>query len=285
MNLSKDHPESQSYTMSTPNKTLIFKQVPNGMPVAGQDLVVENRPISLDTAPKDGILIAILRSSYDPYLRGRMRAQTTQSYTGAFDIDSPVVNYGIGKVLKTNNPDFVEGDLVKGIFPIAQYAQVPNVAAQTVTKIHNPLNLDEGIFLGPLGMPGLSAWSSLYKIGQPKKGETIFISSAAGAVGQVVAQIAKHEGLIVIGSVGSQEKLDFILNDIGFDGGFNYKEETAEDALKRLAPEGIDIYYDNVGGEQLDAALNALKVKGRIVGCGMVSFKINTYNVFDLIVY
>ncbi|ERF75358.1 hypothetical protein EPUS_00151 [Endocarpon pusillum Z07020] len=120
-------------------------------------------------------------------------------------------------------------------------------------------------------MPGLTAYSSLYEIGKPKEGEVIFISSAAGAVGQIVGQLSKHEGLTVIGSVGSDEKLNFITTDLGFDSGFNYKKEKPLDALKRLAPDGIDIYYDNVGAEHLEAALEMLRNNGRIVGCGMVS--------------
>lgn len=120
-------------------------------------------------------------------------------------------------------------------------------------------------------MPGLTAYSSFYEIGKPVKGETIFISSASGAVGQLVGQLAKHEGLKVIGSVGSDDKLDYIIKDLKFDGGFNYKTEKAADALKRLAPDGIDIYYENVGGEQLEAAISAMKDFGRIVACGMIS--------------
>lgn len=113
-------------------------------------------------------------------------------------------------------------------------------------------------------MPGLTAYSSLYEIGQPKKGETIFISAASGAVGQIVGQLAKHEGLTVIGSVGSDAKLEFIMKDLNFDEGFNYKKEEPAEALKRLAPKGIDIYFENVGGNHLDAALGALNNYGRI---------------------
>jgi NADPH-dependent curcumin reductase CurA len=120
-------------------------------------------------------------------------------------------------------------------------------------------------------MPGLTAYASLYEIGKPKKGETIFISSAAGAVGQIVGQIAKHEGLKVIGSVGSDDKLNLILNELSFDGGFNYKKEKPSEALKRLALDGIDIYYENVGGEQLEAALANMNNFGRIVVSGMIS--------------
>ena len=116
-------------------------------------------------------------------------------------------------------------------------------------------------------MPGLTAWSSFYEIGEPKKGETIFISAASGAVGQLVGQLAKHEGLKVIGSVGSDDKLKFIIDDLGFDGGFNYKKEKVTEALPRLCPDGIDIYYENVGGEQLEAAIANMNNFGRIGTC------------------
>lgn len=140
-----------------------------------------------------------------------------------------------------------------------------------VQKLKNPYNLDPIEFIGALGMPGLTAYSSLYDIGKPVKGETIFISAASGAVGQLVGQLAKHEGLTVIGSVGSDEKLDYIIKDLKFDSGFNYKKENPHDALKRLAPNGIDIYYENVGGVQLEAAIDSLNDFGRIVACGMIS--------------
>ena len=120
-------------------------------------------------------------------------------------------------------------------------------------------------------MPGLTAWSSFYEIGKPKKGETIFISAASGAVGQIVGQLAKHEGLTVIGSVGDDKKLSFIQSELGFDAGFNYKKEKPADALARLAPNGIDIYYENVGGEQLEAAISSLNMFGRVIACGMIS--------------
>ena len=117
----------------------------------------------------------------------------------------------------------------------------------------------------------MTAYSSFYEIGQPKKGDIIFISAASGAVGQLVGQLAKREGLTVIGSVGDDKKLDFLMKDLGFHEGFNYKKEKPAEALKRLAPDGITIYYENVGGEHLEAAINALQDHGRIVACGMVS--------------
>ncbi|KAK2039600.1 zinc-binding dehydrogenase [Colletotrichum somersetense] len=255
----------------TQNKTLIFKKIPTGLPVVGEHLVIEDRPIDLGDAPENGVVVEILYASFDPYLRGRMVDATKRSYFPALELDDPVTNSTICKVLKSNASNFAEGDLVCTYTPIAEYAYVPSSFLELSHKIQNPHNLDLGLFLGPLGMPGLTAWSGLYKIGQPKKGETIFVSSAAGAVGQLVGQIAKREGLTVIGSVGSDEKLDFITKDLGFDAGFNYKNERPKDALPRLAPNGIDIYFENVGGDHLEAALASMNTDGRIAVCGMIS--------------
>lgn len=259
--------------MPTPNKSFIFKQPPQGFPVPGKDILTEDRPIDLDAVPEGGLIVKGLVASYDPYLRGRMRDNKIASYSAAFDPDTPVVNDVVAKVVKSDTPAFQEGDLVVAFTAIAEYAYVPKeiIKAGRVNKIHNPYHLEPGLFVGQLGMPGLTAWSSLYRIGKPKKGETIFVSSAAGAVGQIVGQIAKHEGLRVIGSVGSDEKAEFIVKELGFDAATNYKKESPADALKRLAPEGIDIYYENVGGETLQAAIGAMKTHGRIVACGMVS--------------
>ncbi|KAK1830950.1 hypothetical protein QBC39DRAFT_284059 [Podospora conica] len=265
--------------MPATNKTLIFKEVPTGLPVAGQHLAVEDRaPANFDPTtaapPNGGLVLELLYASYDPYLRGKMRPAGTKSYSPAFDIDGPVTNACVGRVVSASDgAAYAVGDLVLAYVPIAEYAVLTKeqAAGAVQRKIDNPHGLDLAVFLGPLGMPGLTAWSSLYEIGQPKKGETIFISSAAGAVGQVVGQVAKREGLRVIGSVGSDDKLEFIVKELGFDGGWNYKKEKTADALERLAPEGVDIYFDNVGGEQLQAALEKMNQHGRLIECGMIS--------------
>lgn len=152
-----------------------------------------------------------------------------------------------------------------GTLPTEEYSSISGeVANNLVRKLDNPYKLDPKLFVGALGMPGLTAYSSFYAIGEPKRGETIFISAASGAVGQLVGQLAKHEGLKVVGSVGNDEKLSFIKKELNFDEGFNYKKEKPSDALKRLAPKGIDIYFENVGGEHLDAAIAAMNNYGRI---------------------
>ncbi|KAL2151664.1 hypothetical protein VTH82DRAFT_6762 [Thermothelomyces myriococcoides] len=259
------------------NKTLIFKKVPTALPVPGEHLVIEDRGFDSEAPPpKGGVTLEILYSSFDPYQRGRMRDPSIKSYSPPYELGGPITNAAVARVLKSDTDAYQPGDLVVAHVPTAEYAVVDQAGIKAIQrKVHNPHGLPLGLFVGALGMPGLTAWSSLYEIGQPKKGETILVSSAAGAVGQIVGQIAKREGLKVIGSVGSDDKLDFIINELGFDGGFNYKKERTRDALKRLAPEGLDIYYENVGGEQLDDAIDAMKDFGRIVACGMIS----QYNV------
>ena len=248
------------------NKGLIFKSVPRDWPVEGKDLTIEDREFDLDAEPpKDGITTQNYYVSFDPYQRGRMRAPEISSYSPPFDLGKPITNSAVSKVLKSSNSKFKEGDIVTGTLPTEEYSSIPGeIANKVVRKLENRYDLDYKLFVGALGMPGLTAYSSFYEIGEPKKGETIFISAASGAVGQIVGQLAKHEGLKVIGSVGSDEKLDFIRNQLNFDEGFNYKKEKPSNALKRLAPMGIDIYFENVGGEQLDAAIAAMNNYGRI---------------------
>lgn len=202
-----------------------------------------------------------------------MRRPEIKSYSQPFTLGKPITNRGISKVIKSDTPNFKTGDIVVSAQDTGfeEYTVVTDEGIEKLRKLENPYNLDIKIFIGALGMPGLTAWSSFYAIGEPKKGETIFISAASGAVGQLVGQLAKHEGLKVFGSVGDDKKLDFIINELKFDGGFNYKKEKPSEALSRLVPEGIDIYYENVGGEQLEASINAMKQFGRIIACGMIS--------------
>ncbi|KAF1988480.1 NAD(P)-binding protein [Aulographum hederae CBS 113979] len=260
------------------NKGLIFKKVPHGWPKPGEDLVVEARDFDIDQSPPSGgLTVKNYYLSYDPYQRGRMRAPEAKSYSAPFTLGEPINNRGISKVMKSGTDKFKEGDVIVSMMGTSfeEYSVFAPEMTKTCFKLDNPYNLDPKTFIGALGMPGLTAWSSFYDIGEPKKGETIFISAASGAVGQLVGQLAKHEGLKVFGSVGDDKKLDFILNELGFDGGFNYKKEKPADALKRLVPNGLDIYYENVGGEQLEAAINVMNPFGRIIACGMIS----QYNV------
>jgi NADPH-dependent curcumin reductase CurA len=250
-----------------PNKGVIFKKVPSGWPVAGQDLTIEDRPFDLEQSPPEGgVTVRNYYASFDPYQRGRMRPAESKSYSPPFELNKPITNRSIMKVIRSDTAKFSPDDILisGGVSPIEEYSALGKEFVEQARKLENPHNIDIKHFLGALGMPGLTAWSSFYEIGQPKKGETILISAASGAVGQLVGQLAKHEGLTVIGSVGDDKKLDYITKELKFDAGFNYKNEKPADALARLAPDGIDIYFENVGGEQLEAAINAMKPFGRI---------------------
>lgn len=258
------------------SKSLILARNPVAFPIPGEDLVITSSEVDIDTAPPAGaVIIKVNYISFDPYQRGRMRA-TGQTYVSGYPLGQPIDNNAISTIVASSNPRFKPGDIVIGFAKFSEYQLVDKSRAdkeewehaQGLSILKNPLGLDPKLFLGSLGMPGLTAYSSFYEIGQPKKGEVIFISAASGAVGQIVGQLAKREGLKVIGSVGSEEKLEFIKKELGFDGGFNYKTENPVDALKRLLGElgaqGINIYYDNVGGEQLDAAIGASSNFARI---------------------
>ncbi|EJT82272.1 hypothetical protein GGTG_02246 [Gaeumannomyces tritici R3-111a-1] len=255
----------------TSNKTLIFKKVPDGFPKPG-DIVVEDRPIDLSDCPDGGVVAQVLSVSLDPYLRGRMRAPEAKSYFPPFALDGPVENAAVCRVVTSRSDRLAEGDLVRvSMCAVAQYAALPAARLEGPrVKLDPSLGIDPAHYLGALGMPGLTAFAGLYDIGKPKKGETIFVSSAAGAVGQLVGQLALREGLRVIGSAGSDDKVEFV-KSLGFHGAFNYKEEKPDEALARLAPDGIDIYFENVGGEHLEAALNHMNKRGRIPACGMIA--------------
>ncbi|OQV02098.1 hypothetical protein CLAIMM_07348 [Cladophialophora immunda] len=232
------------------NKAMVFRQIPEGLPAAGKDLTIETIVDYDETspAPDGGLLLESEYASFDPYMKGRMRPVHIKSNATAFELNKPLVNQCIAKVLKSKHPKYQPGDQVIGELPIQQYVSLSGAELGKIQHLENPLGLED-----------------------PKKGETIFISAASGSVGSMVGQLAKREGLKVIGSVGSDDKLDFIVNELGFDAGFNYKKERPGDALKRLAPEGIDIDYENVGGEHLEAALDAMREHGRVVVCGLIS--------------
>lgn len=256
------------------SKGLIFKSPPSGIPVPAKDLVIEACDFDINQLPPPGGLTTKnIYASFDPYMRARMRSPELKSYKPPYTIGEPITAHMIARVLKSDHPKFREGDWIRASYvSIEEYGVITTECMKnSVTKLENSSGLDPIQFLGALGNPGLTAYASFYDIGKPKRGEVIFISAASGAVGQIAGQLAKHEGLTVIGSVGSNEKLDFILHELGFDAGFNYKVEKPANALKRLAPEGIDIYFENVGGEHLEAALDSMNNYGRIIACGMIS--------------
>lgn len=232
------------------NKQWIFKKVPEGLPKPGQDTVTETSEFDIDQqAPEGGLIVKVLWFSLDPFLRGRMRDESVKSYSPPFKLNAPMENSTVSKVLKSNSNKAKEGDLVVVSADAAEYSVVSKESVDTFTFFVIPKNRSEkielGYYIGVLGMPGRTAWSSFYEIGAPKKGETIWVSAASGPVGSIVGQLAKYEGLKAIGSVGSDDKVEYITKTLGFDSAFNYKKEKPGDAIKRLAPNGIDIYCKN----------------------------------------
>lgn len=252
------------------------------MPVSSQEIRLAARPqgmpkqsdFELATAqipdPAEGeILVRNIWMSVDPYMRGRMVDQ--KSYVPPFQIGAPLEGGAIGVVEQSNNPGFAVGDHVNSMLGWREYFISNGVGLSKVDPELAPAQA----YLGVVGMPGLTAYAGLLRVGECKEGDTVFVSAASGAVGSIVCQIAKAKGCFVIGSAGSQEKIDWLKNDIGVDHAFNYKDtptiESCVAELTKAAPGGIDVYFENVGGVQLDAAIITMKVQGRIALCGMIS--------------
>ncbi|KAJ8658771.1 hypothetical protein O0I10_005497 [Lichtheimia ornata] len=260
----------------TPNSQVIFSKIPTTYPVAGEHMTINHTTIDLDAPLGDGeILIKQLVLSVDPYMRGRMRDPSIESYIPAFTLGKPMTGDSMGVCLKSNNPHFKEGDYIYGVSghgAFENYVVVP--AAETKFYVVRNEPKTNGLpitnYVGVLALPGLTAYVGLLKYGKPKAGETLYVSAASGAVGQIVGQIGKVLGLHVVGSAGSDEKVQY-LKEIGFDAAFNYKTCDVDGKLGELCPNGIDVYFENVGGKMLEAVINHANRFGRIVACGMVS--------------
>jgi NADPH-dependent curcumin reductase CurA len=221
--------------------------------------------------PAEGqFLVKILYVSLDPAMRGWMNEQ--RSYIAPVGIGEVMRAGGAGRVIASKHPDFQEGDYVRGMFGVQEYAVSNGKGVQKVDTGFAPLP----VYLGALGMPGMTAYFGLLDVGQPKAGETLVVSGAAGAVGTVVGQIGKIKGCRVIGIAGGAEKCRYVVEDLGFDAAIDYKHQNVRDALKTHCPDGVNVYFDNVGGEILDAVLGQLALRARIVICGAISQYNNT---------
>jgi len=250
--------------MSTPplNRQFTLASRPTGMPTL--------ETFNLTEAPipdlRDGeILVETSYLSVDPYMRGRISG--ARSYARPVEIGEVMTGGGVGRVVATKNPKFAEGDFVEGIFGWQTHAVSEG---KGVRKLDPTVPISTA--LGVLGMPGLTAYFGLLDICDPKPGQTVVVSGAAGAVGSFVGQIAKIKGCRVVGIAGSDEKIAHIIEKLGFDAAYNYK--TVEDhlaKLKELCPTGIDCYFDNVGGVITDAVLMQLNVHARVCICGQIS--------------
>ncbi|MBP1949764.1 NADP-dependent oxidoreductase [Virgibacillus litoralis] len=235
---------------------------PSGTPT-NEDFEFAEAPIG---EPAEGeVLIRTNYISVDPYLRGRMN--NVKSYVPPFELDSVITSAVIGQVIESKSTHFEKNDVVTGGLGWQEYSVVQE---SEVRKIDTNL-APASAYLSVLGMTGLTAYFGLLDIADPKEGETVVVSGAAGAVGSVVGQIAKIKGAHVVGIAGSDEKIEYLKNELGFDAAINYKTEEIETALAKACPNGIDVYYENVGGEIGDAVLPLLNKFARIPVCGAIS--------------
>lgn len=247
--------------------------------IISQEIQLKNRPVGIPTEsdfevvevavrqPIGGeVLIQNVFISVDPYMRGRMN--DSKSYVPPFQIGETIPGGSIGKVVLSKSENFQIGEYVLNFSGWREYF-VSN--GDGLTKV-DPSIAPIQSFLGALGMPGMTAYVGLLNIGQPKENETVYVSAATGAVGSIVCQIAKVKGCHVVGSAGSDKKVDWLLKTIGIDAAFNYKKaENLTATLQKLCPNGVDIYFENVGGEHLEAVLSNMNPFGRIPVCGMIS--------------
>jgi len=240
---------------------------PQGLPTPEQFRIVETQVPD----PKDGeFVVQNIYMSVDPAMRPRLAGQT--------ELNAPIVGGAIGRVVQSRNAEFQEGDCVTSLCGFREYFIADGKTKEQALKKLDPDGMPLTAYMSVLGTTGLTAYGGLLVTGALKDGENVFVSAAAGAVGSIVAQIAKIKGCYVIGSAGSDDKCAW-LKELGVDVAINYKTEDLRKALKAAAPKGIDVYFENVGGAHLDAALPRMNPLGRIPVCGMIS----AYNNFGSI--
>lgn len=244
------------------NTQILLKSRPQGMPDASHFETVET---PIPEAGPGQVVRRTIWLSVDPYMRGRM--SDAKSYAAPAKLGEPMVGATVSQVIASNSPRFAPGDFVLGYDGWQAYG----VGDAKLLRALDPTLAPVSYALGVLGMPGLTAYVGMLDIGQPKSGETVVVSAAAGAVGSIAGQIAKILGCRVIGTAGSDGKCEYVTRDLGFDACINYKTENLGDALDAAAPNGVDIYYDNVGGAVLDAVLQRVNVHARIALVGLIS--------------
>ena len=239
-----------------------LNEYPVGLPT---EAAVSLKEQTIDSVGENQILIRNQWLSVDPYMRGRM--MQVKSYVPPFQLNELMEGGAVGEVVESNHPDFAVGDKVLHMLGWRDYAVSSGEGVTKLPQTGLPLQA----FLGVMGLTGLTAWAGLMKIGELKQDDVVFVSGAAGAVGSVVVQLAKLKGATVIGSVGSDEKVDYITNQLGADAAINYKScGDLTEALQAVAPDGITLYFDNVGGEHLRAAIANTRDFARLVICGMI---------------
>jgi NADPH:quinone reductase len=245
------------------SKRILFHKRPVGLPHHDCFQLVE-APVAIPG--KGEVLLKTLYVSVDPYLRGRMSER--KSYTSGFSPGEPMKSGIVAEVIESNNSEFKSGDHVTGMLEWSEYQINPGEGLTKINEQEAPLSA----WLGLLGMPGLTAYLGLMEIGRPQKGETLVVSGAAGAVGSVAGQIGKLMGCHVTGIAGSDEKTEMLKNELNFDDAVNYrKTNNIRKAISIACPSGVDIYFDNVGGEISDGVIMNINRFARIIICGAIS--------------
>ncbi|XP_057954644.1 2-alkenal reductase (NADP(+)-dependent)-like [Malania oleifera] len=244
---------------------------PEGVPTSDH-LKLQSVRLSLavDSIPEGHVAVEMLWISVEPYSRTRMSGIPDGLHLPQLSLNQTVTTFGIGRVIRSKNSSYAEGDIVVNPFsPVAEYCVVP---PDFLRKVDPTDGIELPYYLSCLGLPGFAAWVGIEVLGCPKAGSNVFISAAGGGVGMVAGQLAKIKSCRVVGSTGSDEKVKLLKEELGFDDAFNYNKETNFDAaLSKYFPEGIDVYFDNVGGKMLEAVLNHVNSHARIALCGMVS--------------
>ena len=245
------------------SKTVLFKNRPKGKPQTSDFEITSEE----DPKPAEGeLLLKALYISVDPYLRGRMRDE--KSYIPPFELNKPLESMVVAEVVESNNQNFKRGEYVSGML---KWKQLQTSDGQGLNKVHKEM-APLSAFLGVLGLTGLTAYLGLEKIGNLQEGETLVVSGAAGAVGSIVGQIGKIKGCRVVGIAGTDDKIIHIKQKFGFDEGINYHTtKSMKNAISEACPNGVDVYFDNVGGEILDAVLQNVNKDARIINCGAIS--------------
>lgn len=254
----------------TSNRFVAIKDHVNGTP---EESDFEIRTEKIYACPPMAVIVKNLYVSVDPYQINRMKScctsQAAISFAAAISPGQAIDTYGVGRVVASGRSDLEKDDLVIGLLTWGEYTAVEE--GRLLNKL-DPMGLPLPYHVGPLGFSGLAAYGGFFEVCKPKKGESVFVSAASGSVGSLVGQYAKLFGCYVVGCAGSKKKVDLLKGKLGFDDAFNYKDEKdLKSALQRYFPDGIDIYFDNVGGEMLEATVTNMNAFGRVAVCGAIS--------------
>ena len=254
-------------TTVTLNRRVLLASRPIGLPTPANWQIAD---APMPALPPGGVLVRNLMLSLDPAMRGWMNEG--RSYIEAVGIGDVMRAGGVGRIIASDTPSFSVGDHVSGLLGVQQFCAI-EAKALPLTGL---ARIDVGMaplpkWLNALGMPGMTAYFGLLDVGQPKAGETVVVSGAAGAVGQTVGQVARIKGCRVVGIAGGAAKCEFVVKELGFDACIDYKAGSVRDGLKAHCPKGVDVYFDNVGGDILDTVLTRINMKARIVICGAIS--------------